>query len=98
LEVSNALCATLSWIFSSISVYIDVDNGANFEFSPIRTNLERQKFGTLMLSGQNLSKSGSLCPDINGSLPSGFLTYIRGSSHSPPELGGLSDTSWEKYG
>jgi pimeloyl-ACP methyl ester carboxylesterase len=35
-----------------------------------------------MLSGQNLSKSGALCPDINSLLPSGFLTYIRG-----PNLG-----------
>jgi hypothetical protein len=31
------------------------------------------KKGTLMLSRQNLTKYGSFCLDINGSLPSGFL-------------------------
>jgi hypothetical protein len=48
---------------------------------------DNQKIGTLMLSGQNLTKYayGSLCPDINGSLPSGFLTYIRGSLILPLE-------------
>jgi hypothetical protein len=43
-----------------------------------------QKIGTLILSRQNLSKSDALCPDINGLLPSGFLTYIRGSYDFPP--------------
>jgi len=32
-----------------------------------------------MLSGQKTPKSGPARPDTNGSLPSGFLTYIRGS-------------------
>jgi hypothetical protein len=32
-----------------------------------------KKIGTLMLSGQKHPKFGPVCPDINGSLPSGFL-------------------------
>ena len=80
LEVSNALCATLSWIFLPFPVYIYVNNGAKFRMFTYSDKFGAPKnFGTLILSGQNLTKSGSLCPDINGSLPSGFLTYIRGS-------------------
>ena len=67
----------LGWIFEfQTHLYIYVNNGAKIYIFPIRTNLERQKIGTLMLSGQNMTKYGSLCPDINGSLTSG---YIRGT-------------------
>ena len=45
------------------------------EFSPICQSAKN--FATLMLSGQKLTKYGSLYLDINGLLPSGFLTYIR---------------------
>ena len=51
--------------------------GQNSEFPPIWTNLGK-KIGTQMLSGQNFPNSGPLCWDINGSSPSGFLTYIQG--------------------
>jgi len=68
----------LTFSFHSQSIFMWIME-QNCEFLPIQTNLEHQKIGTLLLSRQNLTKSGSLCPDINGSPPSGFLTCIRGS-------------------